>query len=189
MWIQMSSGRGPIECSRAVVLFMHVLVNELREGGFKLEVLDMEPGQERDTAKSVLISVDLYPEYTLMNKLAGTIQWISKSPYWPRHQRKNLFIDVDLFDEPEVLKFNEIEIKVERMRSCLPDFISFDYDLGNFSIGNVHGYTGLNCAEWLVKYCRDYNLKCPEFVVHSKNPTGNDDINTLLNKYTKQVKS
>ena len=117
MWIQISSGRGPIECSRAVVLFMQALVEELREDGFKPEILDMEPDEKPDTAKSVLISVDLPAEHPLLNMLTGTIQWICKSPYRPRCKRKNWFIDADVFEEPEALQFRQDDIKVERMRS------------------------------------------------------------------------
>ena len=47
----------------------------------------------------------------------------------------------------------------------LPDFISFDHDLGIEE-------SGYDCAKWLVNYCLDHNLRLPEFEVHSQNPVG-----------------
>jgi len=60
----------------------------------------------------------------------------------------------------------------------LPDFISFDHDLGL-------GKTGYDCAKWLVEFCLDKNLILPEFQVHSQNPVGKENIETLLNNFKK----
>lgn len=60
----------------------------------------------------------------------------------------------------------------------LPDFISFDHDLGE-------GKTGYDCAKWLVEYCLDNNLSLPEYDSHSQNPIGKENILTLLGNYKK----
>jgi hypothetical protein len=54
----------------------------------------------------------------------------------------------------------------------LPDVISFDHDLGDFQALHSSGYiegelpaeekTGMDCAKWLVDYCINHNLNCPE---------------------------
>ncbi|HUH26208.1 MAG TPA: cyclic-phosphate processing receiver domain-containing protein [Flavobacterium sp.] len=58
----------------------------------------------------------------------------------------------------------------------LPDFISFDHDLGLEE-------SGFDCAKWLVNYCLETNLRLPEFEVHSQNPVGKQNIESLLNNF------
>lgn len=59
----------------------------------------------------------------------------------------------------------------------LPSFISFDHDLGDVGENEKSGFS---CAKWLVDYCLDNNVFCPEFQVHSKNPQGASNISGLL---------
>lgn len=61
----------------------------------------------------------------------------------------------------------------------LPDFISFDHDLGLQE-------NGFDCAKWLVNYCLDNRKKMPDFAVHSQNPVGKKNIESLLNNFRKQ---
>ena len=58
----------------------------------------------------------------------------------------------------------------------LPDFISFDHDLGLQE-------SGYDCAKWLVAYCLDNEMKLPDFVVHSQNPVGKQNIASLLSNF------
>jgi len=58
----------------------------------------------------------------------------------------------------------------------LPTAINFDHDLGEDK-------TGYDCAHWLVNYCLDNNKSLPIWAVHSSNPVGRDNINSLLNNY------
>lgn len=73
MWIQISSGRGPVECARAVVLFMHELTEEIKEAGFKADIMDTEPDEEPKTAKSVLICSDIDKDHPLLKALEGSV--------------------------------------------------------------------------------------------------------------------
>jgi len=59
----------------------------------------------------------------------------------------------------------------------LPDFISFDHDLGEDE-------SGYDCAKYLVEYCIEYNLPLPKFSVHSQNPVGKENIERLLNNFS-----
>lgn len=59
----------------------------------------------------------------------------------------------------------------------LPLFIAFDHDLGEMGDNEK---TGFSCAKWLVDYCLDNNVNCPDFQVHSKNPQGASNIHGLL---------
>lgn len=67
----------------------------------------------------------------------------------------------------------------------LPEFISFDHDLGLPQDPEIEEQNGMTCARWLVNYCIDHNLKLPDFMVHSSNPVGKRNIEGLLKGYQK----
>jgi len=62
----------------------------------------------------------------------------------------------------------------------LPDFISFDHDLGLEE-------SGYDCTKWLVDYCLDHQQQLPDFAVHSQNPVGKENIQRLLENFVKKV--
>jgi hypothetical protein len=62
----------------------------------------------------------------------------------------------------------------------LPDFISFDHDLGLPEDSNTEEQNGMTNAKWLVNYCLDNDLKLPDFVSHSSNPAGAKNIEGLF---------
>jgi hypothetical protein len=79
----------------------------------------------------------------------------------------------------------------------LPDFITFDHDLGveHYAQGaagtaptydNYKERTGFHCAQWLIEYCMDNKLDIPEYTVHSMNPIGRDNINSVLTSFKNQ---
>ena len=117
MWIQISSVRGPVECARAVVLFMQELTKELQDEGFKAGVIDTDPDEEPETAKSVLISSNIHKDHPLLKTVEGSVLWICKSPYRPTKRRKNWYIDVEVFHESEDVAFSEKDLRIETMRS------------------------------------------------------------------------
>ncbi|WP_298901604.1 cyclic-phosphate processing receiver domain-containing protein [uncultured Psychroserpens sp.] len=69
----------------------------------------------------------------------------------------------------------------------LPNYISFDNDLGLGSDGKV-APDGLAAAKWLV-YESGLDLRHLEFKVHSANPVATEQIKGLLNNYIKHLKS
>jgi len=90
---------------------------------------------------------------------------------------KKLYLD-DLRPIPEgfigVRSYAEFVIHIET--NDLPDFISFDHDLGLEE-------SGFDCAKWLVNHCLDHKVKLPGFTVHSQNPVGKQNIESLLNNF------
>lgn len=61
----------------------------------------------------------------------------------------------------------------------LPDFISFDHDLGL-------GKSGYDCAKYLIDYVLDNNIKrLPKCTCHSANPVGHDNILGIINSFNK----
>ena len=69
----------------------------------------------------------------------------------------------------------------------LPEFISFDNDLGEDTAGNLleDGYAA---AKWLV-YESGLDLRNLHFKVHSANPVARVQIESLLNNYIAFLKS
>ena len=105
-----------------------------------------------------------------------------------------------------VRNYNEFVEYFEK--NGLPDFVSFDHDIHPshyedlFSNENwekkdsnvtlqYDSYpekTGYDCAKWLVEYCMEKNLKFPEYLVHSQNPVGKDNIEKYILFYKKHDK-
>lgn len=67
----------------------------------------------------------------------------------------------------------------------LPEFISFDHDLGEESILNGEEKSGYDCAKWLIDYCIANKLALPSYFCHSMNPIGKANILALLKSYLK----
>lgn len=87
-----------------------------------------------------------------------------------------MFLD-DLRNPPDngpwiiVRSFDEFVDWIEK--NGMPDFISFDHDLGD----GVP--TGMDCAKWLV----EHELPLKNFAVHSANPPGRANIQGLLDNW------
>lgn len=69
----------------------------------------------------------------------------------------------------------------------LPEFISFDNDLGLDAYGQV-APDGYAAAKWLV-YDSGLDLKKLKFAVHSANPVAAEQIKGLLNNYLRHLNS
>lgn len=87
----------------------------------------------------------------------------------------------------------------------LPELISFDHDLADehytpeyfwndyqeskkyqdWRSASYKEKTGKDCANWLVNYCLDNELNLPDFLIHSANPVGADNIRGLLEGFNK----
>lgn len=63
-------------------------------------------------------------------------------------------------------------------RGLPPYFVSFDHDLGREP--GRREFNGTDCAEFLIRYCKKFDFKLPDFVVHSKNPVGAQRINLAM---------
>jgi hypothetical protein len=80
----------------------------------------------------------------------------------------------------------------------IPEFISFDHDLAFEHMLNTYRMndmkipydmykekTGMDCAKWLVDYCINNHHPLPKFQVHSYNPVGRENIQSLLDSFRK----
>lgn len=120
MWIQISSGKGPDECELAVSFFLKSYRNECRNKGIETTVIDVVEGNMPGNLKSVLLSLECQEFENTSETTNGTVLWICKSPYRPNHKRKNWFIAIEVFKDPEKLTFSEKDVRFESMRSSGP---------------------------------------------------------------------
>ena len=91
----------------------------------------------------------------------------------------NLYLD-DLRSTPEnferVYDYDEFVNFINK--NGVPEFISFDHDLGE-------GKTGFDCAKFLVEFCLDNGVSDINFQVHSQNPVGEENIEKLLDNFNR----
>lgn len=80
----------------------------------------------------------------------------------------------------------------------LPDLVSFDHDFVEIKkvqgskIVRIKPHTkqkenGMDCAKWLYEYCRKTKSQLPQFIVHSQNPVGKDNLQCYLENAKKNL--
>ena len=113
MILQISSGKGPVECRAAVGGIYKALKKEFSD----IETVTTVKGEVEGTFFSIIFSSEQD-----LSRLEGTMQWICKSKYRPGHKRKNWFVDVSTIPEPEEIseKFTADEVRIEKFHSGGP---------------------------------------------------------------------
>ena len=118
VYIQVTSGRGPIECCRVVTLVADKIIKEWKG---KLTIVDYEPhNTESGCYLSMTLCGDLSNEEktALESKWKGSILYIAtKNPYRPNHKRKNWFVGVNTFTEVDTIQIDDKDIRYETSRS------------------------------------------------------------------------
>lgn len=113
-YVQITAGRGPVECARVVILVAQKLLKELPG----LSVSDYEPHNSHPECymSMILSAIDISPSF--IREWEGCVQWVAtKNPYRPNHRRKNWFVGVHFFDETELPSISESDIRYETCRS------------------------------------------------------------------------
>jgi len=107
-----------------------------------------------------------------------------------KQQLWKLYID-DLRTPPDdsyIIARTVEEAQILIQQFGMPNFISFDHDLGMDDTENLLP-TGYDFAKWLVDMDLDEIFEIPsdfEFQVHSQNPVGAKNIQTYLDSYMAQ---
>ena len=118
VYIQITSGRGPIECCRVVTLVADKIIKDWKG---KLAIVDYEPhNTESGCYLSITLCGDLSNEEkaALESKWKGSILYIAtKNPYRPNHKRKNWFVGVNTFTEVDTIQIDDKDIRYETSRS------------------------------------------------------------------------
>ena len=114
-YIQITAGRGPVECARAVTL----VCREICRAVPGLAVFDMEPHKsEPDCHMSITLVSEKEIPPTVASEWEGTVLWQSTAnPYRPGHRRKNWFVGVHFIDELELPEIDEKDIAYSSCRS------------------------------------------------------------------------
>ena len=105
--IQISSGQGPAECELAAELFYRQLQKEIGD----IRMVQCVRGSKAKGFSSVIFETE-----EDMSSLEGSILWVCKSPYRPKHKRKNWYIDVSILENMPKLT-QELKLRFETFRS------------------------------------------------------------------------
>ena len=112
-YIQLTAGRGPVECASAVTLVARELLKDFPDA----ELVESEPhNTEPDCYMSMLFLAEVNPA----NEQAwnGTVLWRATSNrYRPGHPRKNWFIGVEFIEPVTLPEVSDKDIGYETMRS------------------------------------------------------------------------
>ena len=120
-YIQITSGRGPVECCRVVVLVMQKLVEHFKQHGLEVELIEHEDGPENGCMFSATLSVSGNDIEKLRSEWEGSVLWVAqKNGFRPWHRRKNWFVGVAFFKPIQIGTINERDITYNTLRSSGP---------------------------------------------------------------------
>ena len=115
--IQISAGKGPLECAFVVAKVLKIFLKELVNNKIDYTILHKENGIENGTVQSVSIQIKGTNLADFTANWLGTIQWIGNSTFRKYHKRKNWFIGCFEAESSELLEINKNEIKFQAIRS------------------------------------------------------------------------
>lgn len=118
--IQITAGRGPIECSWVVAKTLKYFLKAVEKEGIGYKIIQRIKGIENGTVQSVTIQLEGKELITFLNSWLGTIQWIGTSTFRKYHKRKNWYIGVYELDPIHLKEVNEKDITFQAMRSSGP---------------------------------------------------------------------
>ena len=118
--IQITSGRGPVECCRVVARVQEKMLAQARNNGIEMEVLENRKADLKGTLLSATILAKGKNLQAFVREWRGTVQWIAQSPYRKFHKRKNWYVGVEIFDVKERLPWNPQEVVFETCRASGP---------------------------------------------------------------------
>jgi peptide chain release factor len=117
-WLQVTAGKGPVECAWAVVKVMEKILEAAP--GLAAKTIEIVPGPQSGTAQSVLIAISGAGAQSFVESWRGTVQWIARSPFRPEHKRKNWFVGIEVLEPVEETLFQPKDVTWETMRASGP---------------------------------------------------------------------
>lgn len=118
--IQITSGRGPVECCWVVAQVLKYFIEEIKQAKIEYTLIQRELGTENGTLQSATIQLQGKELESFLSNWLGTVQWIGKSSFRKFHKRKNWFIGIYEIEEVEQTSLNESDIKFQAIRSSGP---------------------------------------------------------------------
>ena len=120
-YMQITSGRGPVECCRVVVLIMKKIIEQAKKLGLETEMVEHEKGPKDGCMFSATLAVKGDKISSLTDEWEGSVLWVAqKNPFRPWHRRKNWFVGVHAFKPLEIAKVNERDITYDTLRASGP---------------------------------------------------------------------
>ncbi len=119
--IQISSGRGPLECDWVVMQVLQKISKAAKALNISVDIVNVEKGPKPATAHSVVLSFEGKDLDKFLAEWIGTIQWIQQSKFRPNHKRKNWFIGIQEIQTANVkVDLKEQDLKYEIFRAGGP---------------------------------------------------------------------
>ena len=120
-YVQITSGRGPVECCRVVVLVMQKIIEQAKSLGFNAEIVEHEDGPQDGCMFSATLSVACEDITPFTKEWEGSVLWVAqKNPFRPWHRRKNWFVGVHAFKPLEKARVSERDITYDTLRASGP---------------------------------------------------------------------
>lgn len=140
-YIQITSGRGPVECSWVVAKTLIRIIADIKLYNLKSEVICQEDGPEEETLASVTLKVSGLAIKQLVNDWQGTVLWVGESPYRKFHKRRNWYIGVNCIPVTQSDQSYKIDFMFQAFRSGGPG--GQHVNKVSSAIRAVHKQTGL----------------------------------------------
>lgn len=115
--IQITSGRGPLECQWVVSKVLKTFLEEVKENNIEYEIIHRENGDENLTLKSVTLLLKGKDIKEFLQTWLGSICWVGKSTFRKLHKRSNWFIGIFELENLKTIDFKERDIKFQTARS------------------------------------------------------------------------
>lgn len=139
--IQITSGRGPVECAWVVAQVLKRFLEETKMKGLKHIIIHREKGNLNGTVQSVTIRLAGENLEAFLATWLGTIQWIGISTFRKYHKRKNWFIGAFELKQMQTMKVDEKDISFQTMRSTGPG--GQNVNKVNSAVRAIHNLTGV----------------------------------------------
>ena len=139
--IQITSGRGPVECAWVVAQVLKRFLEETKMKGLKHIIIHREKGNLSGTVQSVTIRLAGENLEAFLATWLGTIQWIGISTFRKYHKRKNWFIGAFELKQMQTMKVDEKDISFQTMRSTGPG--GQNVNKVNSAVRAIHNLTGV----------------------------------------------
>lgn len=114
-YIQLTAGRGPVECARAVVLVAKEMLKQFPD----LKLVDSEKHKsESNCFMSMTFGSEEDIPAALIAEWEGSVLWRStKNPFRPGHKRSNWFVGIHFIDPVTLPTIDDRDIEYETCRS------------------------------------------------------------------------
>lgn len=122
--LNISAGTGPEECAHACALTLQAIADEIRNGGtpeISLRIVETNPSSVKGNIRSCLIALEGNGVQAYIKSWLGAVQWVWKSEYRPNHKRKNWFVQISPYSEPDNKKvFSLSDVRFETAKAGGP---------------------------------------------------------------------